>query len=66
MKHGNKLVKTQKKTYLELISLGKATPQEARSILPNSLKTEVIATTNLRVATHFKAPYCKRRSPTNS
>ena len=31
--------------YLELIGYG-ATPQEARSVLPNSLKTEIIMTTN--------------------
>lgn len=33
--------------YLELIELG-ATPQEARSVLPNSLKTELMMTLNLR------------------
>lgn len=33
--------------YNNLISLG-ATPQEARSILPNSLKTEIVITGNLR------------------
>jgi len=30
-----------------------ATPQEARSVLPNSLKTEVIMTANLREWRHF-------------
>lgn len=39
-------------SYLRLISLG-ATPQEARSILPNSLKTEIIMTMNLREWRHF-------------
>lgn len=34
-------------TYLELIKDG-ATPQEARSVLPNSIKTEVVMTTNFR------------------
>ena len=38
--------------YLRLISLG-ATPQEARSILPNSLKTEIIVKFNLREWRHF-------------
>lgn len=38
--------------YLKLIDLG-ATPQEARSILPNSLKTEIIVTMNLREWRHF-------------
>lgn len=39
-------------TYLDLLKLG-ATPQEARSVLPNSLKTEIIVTTNLREWRHF-------------
>ena len=30
-----------------------ATPQEARSVLPNSLKTSVIMTANLREWRHF-------------
>lgn len=38
--------------YNELIRLG-ATPQEARSVLPNSLKTELICTMNLREWRHF-------------
>lgn len=38
--------------YNKLISLG-ATPQEARSILPNSLKTEIVMTMNLREWLHF-------------
>jgi len=33
--------------YLKLIELG-ASPQEARSVLPNSLKTEIVVTYNLR------------------
>lgn len=33
--------------YLNLISIG-AKPQEARSVLPNSLKTEMVITANLR------------------
>ncbi len=39
-------------SYFELIKLG-ASPQEARSVLPNSLKTEVVATMNLREWRHF-------------
>lgn len=35
------------KEYLYLIQHG-ATPQEARSVLPNSLKTEIVVTANLR------------------
>ncbi len=38
--------------YIELIDMG-ATPQEARSILPNSLKTEIVMTMNLREWRHF-------------
>lgn len=40
------------KAYFELIHLG-ATPQEARSVLPNSLKTEIVMTMNLREWRHF-------------
>lgn len=38
--------------YNELIAAG-ATPQEARSVLPNSLKTEMVMTMNLREWRHF-------------
>ena len=38
--------------YMELIRLG-ATPQEARAVLPNSLKTEIVVTMNLREWRHF-------------
>lgn len=34
-------------SYMELLNLG-ATPQEARSVLPNSLKTEITVTANYR------------------
>ena len=37
--------------YMHLIRLG-ASPQEARSILPNSLKTEIVVTMNLREWRH--------------
>lgn len=40
------------KTYLEMISQG-VRPEEARSILPNSLKTEIVMTMNLREWRHF-------------
>lgn len=42
--------------YQELIQMG-AKPQEARSILPNSLKTEIVVTMNLREWRHF---FCLR------
>lgn len=38
--------------YNKLIELG-ASPQEARSVLPNSLKTEIVVTMNLREWRHF-------------
>ena len=38
--------------YFELLKMG-ATPQEARAILPNSLKTEVVMTANIREWRHF-------------
>lgn len=38
--------------YLALISMG-CSPQEARAVLPNSLKTEVVMTANLREWRHF-------------
>ena len=39
-------------SYLELMSIG-ASPEQARSILPNSLKTEIVVTMNLREWRHF-------------
>ncbi|GHU56885.1 thymidylate synthase [Clostridia bacterium] len=39
-------------TYNEMTSLG-VTPEQARTILPNSLKTEIIVTMNLREWRHF-------------
>ena len=49
--------------YLSLIEDG-ATPEEARSILPNSLKTEIVVTMNLREWRHFfKLRTSKRAHP---
>lgn len=45
-------MKSAEKYYFELLKLG-AAPQEARSVLPNSLKTEIIITMNLREWRHF-------------
>ncbi len=47
-----KSMEESEKSYNELIKLG-ATPQEARSVLPNSLKTEIVITYNLREWRHF-------------
>lgn len=40
------------KTYMSMIENG-TTPQESRSVLPNSLKTELVMTMNLREWRHF-------------
>ena len=48
------------RTYLEMVELG-ADPQEARSVLPNSLKTAIVMTMNLREWRHF---FSLRTAPT--
>jgi thymidylate synthase (FAD) len=45
-------VKYIENSYNKLIALG-TTPQEARSVLPSSLKTEIVITMNLREWLHF-------------
>ncbi len=45
-------LKTIENNYFSLIEAG-ARPEEARSILPNSLKTEIVVTMNLREWRHF-------------
>lgn len=45
-------MKNAEKSYFAMLELG-ATPQEARSILPNSLKTEIVITMNLRSWRNF-------------
>lgn len=45
-------MESAEKAYLGLIEMG-ASPQEARSVLPSSLKTEVVVTMNLREWRHF-------------
>jgi len=47
------------KAYLALLEDG-ATAQEARSVLPNSLKTEIIVTYNLREWRHFFRMRCAK------
>lgn len=47
-----KIMDNVEKTYLELLNRG-AEPQQARSILPNSIKTEIIMTANYREWRHF-------------
>ena len=45
------------KAYFDMLSKG-AKPEDARSVLPNSLKTEFICTMNLREWRHFFALRC--------
>ena len=45
-------MKNIENTYMQLINLG-TPPEQARTVLPNSLKTEIIATMNLREWRHF-------------
>jgi thymidylate synthase (FAD) len=47
------------KAYLQLIETG-AAPDEARTVLPNSLKTEIVMTMNMREWRHF---FVLRTSP---
>ncbi|MDD4607216.1 MAG: FAD-dependent thymidylate synthase [Patescibacteria group bacterium] len=47
--------------YNTLVEAG-ATPQEARSVLPNSLKTEIVITYNLREWRHFLKLRCSKRA----
>ena len=47
-----KAMEHAEKFYFEMIELG-ATPQEARAVLPNSLKTEIVVTMNLRSWRNF-------------
>lgn len=44
--------KTAEVDYMRLLKLGRP-PQEARSVLPNSLKTEIFTTYNIREWRHF-------------
>ena len=45
------------KMYIAMLELG-ATPQEARAVLPNSLKTEVVMTADIREWRHFLKLRC--------
>jgi thymidylate synthase (FAD) len=55
---------TAEKSYNDLIKIYKWSPQQARSILPNSLKTEIVVTANLREWRHiFKLRLAKTAHP---
>lgn len=45
------------RAYFEMLNWG-CTPQEARSVLPNSLKTELVMTANVREWRHFLKQRC--------
>ena len=47
-----KAMENAEQSYFRMLELG-ATPQEARSVLPNSLKTEIVVTMNLRAWRNF-------------
>jgi thymidylate synthase (FAD) len=47
--------------YLRLVDAG-ATAQEARSVLPNSLKTEIVTTANIREWRHIFKLRCDKAS----
>lgn len=52
-------VASAESSYLDLLNSG-ATPQEARSVLPNSTKTEIVVTMNLREWRHFFKLRCAK------
>lgn len=56
-----KTMKFCEKAYNDLIKNG-ASPQEARSVLPHSLKTEIVITYNLREWRHFLKLRCSRKA----
>lgn len=49
------------RTYLKLLEMG-AKPQEARSVLPNSLKTDIVTTANIREWRHILNLRCAKAS----
>ena len=56
-------VSFSERAYLSLLEMG-ASPEEARSVLPNSLKTEIVVTMNLRAwRNFFKLRTDKRAHP---
>ena len=54
-------MKYAESAYNYLIENG-ATPQEARSVLPNSLKTEIVATANIREWRHILRLRCSKNA----
>lgn len=56
-----KLLQSAEATYIRLLSIG-WTPQQARSVLPNALKTEIVITGNLREWRHFFKLRCSPKA----
>ncbi|MEL7639288.1 MAG: FAD-dependent thymidylate synthase [Solidesulfovibrio sp.] len=52
-------MENSEKAYLNLIKMG-ASPQQARSVLPNSLKTEIVVTCNIREWRHIFTLRCDK------
>ena len=52
-------MESAEKAYMDMLANG-AKPEDARSVLPNSLKTEFICTMNLREWRHFFALRCAK------
>ncbi|OAV72064.1 Thymidylate synthase thyX [Bacteroidales bacterium Barb4] len=56
-----KSIENAEKTYSELIAL-KTTPEKAREVLPNSLKTEIVVTANIREWRHIFQLRCSKKA----
>lgn len=52
---------TSEQRYFDMLNCG-CTPQEARSVLPNSLKTEILMTANIREWRHFLKLRCSKEA----
>lgn len=57
-----KLLMEKDELYYKFMRLHGATPEQARSILPNSLKTEIVMTANLRELRHILKLRCDKKS----
>jgi thymidylate synthase (FAD) len=56
-----KAMKCAEKSYMRLIEM-KARPEQARSVLPNSLKTEIVMTCNIREWRHVLNLRCSKEA----
>ena len=56
-----KAMETAEKAYMDLLKMG-ATPQEARSVLPNSLKAEIVMSANFREWRHVLKLRCSKKA----